>query len=213
MSVGYKIFNAGWRCRGLQYEAIGKTTYHKGLVKMCDSGLHYSQRALDCTIHYNLDCTNKFAEIKAGESIHDYNKSVTSELTIVRELSLAEFKQLCTGTRKEYYENLIRIRCEFVRGERNGLCELYNYTGDIYKRCNYANGELYGYYEKYDNKGNPTLICNYEHGKLHGVCEIFYNDGNIKSRRGYDNGKLLYEIYSDGRCMSFTYEHGVCQTK
>ena len=100
---GYKVFNPDWTCRGFQYE-VGKTYKHNGNIKMCESGFHFCQKAVDCFNYYSFDPNNKVAEVEAIGLVETRkDKSVTDEIVIIREISWQELLTLvntgngCTG--------------------------------------------------------------------------------------------------------------------
>ena len=100
---GYKVFKPDWTCRGFQYE-VGKTFKHEGNIKICGSGFHFCQKASDCFNYYNFDSKNKVAEVIATGNVKTkYDKSVTDEITIVREIQWTELLTIvntgsnCTG--------------------------------------------------------------------------------------------------------------------
>ena len=100
---GYKVFNPDWTCRGFQYE-VGKTFKHEGDIKICGSGFHFCKKASDCFNYYNFDSNNKVAEVIATGNVETkYDKSVTDEIIIVREIPWTELLTIvnsgryCTG--------------------------------------------------------------------------------------------------------------------
>ena len=102
---GYKVFNPDWTCRGYQYE-VGKTFKHDGNIEMCGAGFHFCQKISDCFNYYEFNSNNKVAEVEAiGLVETNDDKSVTDEITIVRELTWHEVLDLtntghdCTGNR------------------------------------------------------------------------------------------------------------------
>jgi hypothetical protein len=106
MSIkGYKVFNPDWTCRGFQYE-VGKTFKYDGNIEMCGAGFHFCQKVSDCFNYYNFDSNNKVAEVEAvGRTETRDDKSVTDEITIIKELTWYEVLDLantgrgCTGNR------------------------------------------------------------------------------------------------------------------
>ena len=87
--IGYKGFDKNFRCRGMQYE-VGKTYHHDGELKICDSGFHFCINPL-AVFEYYSPADSRYALIEAtGKVVEGENKSCTDELTIVRELTLAE---------------------------------------------------------------------------------------------------------------------------
>ena len=106
MSIkGYKVFNPDWTCRGFQYE-VGKTFKHDGNIEMCGAGFHFCQKISDCFNYYAFNSSNKVAEVEATGLVETReDKSVTNEITILRELTWHEVLDLansgkdCTGNR------------------------------------------------------------------------------------------------------------------
>jgi len=96
---GYKVFNPDFTCRGFQYE-VGKTYKHNGPLSICHSGFHFCRKVADCFGYYAFDPRNKVAEIEATGLVESKeDKSVTDEITIVREISWEEMLTLAnTGT-------------------------------------------------------------------------------------------------------------------
>lgn len=100
---GYKVFNPGWTCRGVQYE-VGKTYEMEGKPVACERGFHFCKELADCFKYYQFDTDNKVAEIEAtGELDFDDNKCCTNEIKIIRELEWHEVLDIvnmgrnCTG--------------------------------------------------------------------------------------------------------------------
>ena len=106
MSIkGYKVFNPDWTCRGFKYE-VGKTFKHDGNIEMCGAGFHFCQKISDCFNYYDFNSNNKVAEVEATGLVETKDdKSVTNEITILRELTWHEVIDLtntgkkCTGSR------------------------------------------------------------------------------------------------------------------
>lgn len=87
---GYKVFESNWTCRGFQYE-VGKTYKHEGEIELCESGFHFCEELTNCFGYYPFNSDNKVAEVEAiGKIINGKTKSVTDEITIVRELTWYE---------------------------------------------------------------------------------------------------------------------------
>ena len=100
---GYKVFNSDWTCRGFQYK-VGETFKHNGNIELCGSGFHFCQKASDCFNYYSFNSNNKVAEVLAVGNVEtNENKSVTDEITIVREITWNELLNIvnegndCTG--------------------------------------------------------------------------------------------------------------------
>lgn len=97
MVKGYKVFNPDWTCREKQYE-VGKT-YHEECVVLCEHGMHFCKRLVDCFNYYSFDPHNKVAEVIAhGDVIENEYKCCTDILEIVREITWEEVLRLCCNT-------------------------------------------------------------------------------------------------------------------
>ena len=87
----YKAFDKDLKCRGFKFE-IGKS-YHEKKVSVCESGFHSCENPFDVLNYYNLtEC--RFAEVDVFGKIEkhkDDSKIASSDITIVRELTLSEF--------------------------------------------------------------------------------------------------------------------------
>lgn len=170
MSIkGYKVFNSDFTCRGFQFE-VGKTYKHDGNIELCSSGFHFCRRASDCFNFYPFNPNNRVAEVEAiglVKTSSDGVKSVTDEITIIREVSWHEVLELvntgknCTGLCNSGNRNSgNRNSGNWNSGDCNsGICNLGDWnSGD----CNLGNW----------NSGN----CN------SGNCNSGnYNPGNCNS--------------------------------
>ena len=163
---GYKVFNPDWTCRGFKYE-VGKTFKHEGDIGLCSSGFHFCQKASDCFNYYNFNSNNKVAEVLATGLVETENdKSVTNEITIVREIPWQELLTIvnigsnCTGLNNTGDRNTGNCNTGYYNtGNYNtGNCNTGNWnTGD--RNTGYCNTGYYntGYY----NTGNRnTGDCN-----------------------------------------------------
>ena len=90
MVKGYKVFNSDWTCLGKQYCCPG--TFEEDVaLKMCEKGMHFCEKLIDCFNYYAFDASNKVAEIVAyGNIIRSGDKCCTDKLEIVRELTWGE---------------------------------------------------------------------------------------------------------------------------
>jgi len=89
---GYKAFNKDWTCLGFKYE-VGKTyKINKKDLKMCQRGFHFCKNSCDVLQYYDdIDC--KYAIVEAQNVTTKDNKSVCSEITIVKEITKNELLQ------------------------------------------------------------------------------------------------------------------------
>ena len=87
---GYKVFNPDFTCRDFKYE-VGKQYEHKGIIDICSEGFHFCKELKDCFNYYSFDFKNPVCEIEAsGEIINRGDKSVTSNIKILRQLTLED---------------------------------------------------------------------------------------------------------------------------
>ena len=85
---GYKMFDADWKCQGMQYE-VGKTYEMDGTLTMCERGFHFCEKLEDCFNYYEAVTWNHIAEVEAlGKIITEGDKSCTNKIKIIREVEL-----------------------------------------------------------------------------------------------------------------------------
>jgi hypothetical protein len=183
MSIkGYKVFNPDWTCKGFQYE-VGKTFKHNGNITMCGAGFHFCQKVSDCFNYYDFDSNNKVAEVEAiGNVETGDDKSVTDEITILRELTWYEVLELA-NTGKD--------------------CTGYHNSGN-YNSGNYNSGNYNSGYRNsgYWNSGN----YNSSHRNSGD-----WNSGNWNSG-DYNSGNYNSGDYNSGDCNSGDYNSGDCNS-
>ena len=122
---GYKA-TYNMKCESLTYE-VGKT-YKISSMKMCNHGFHFCQKAIDVLTYYPPKKDFILLEIEAKGNIEtNANKSVTDEITILRIIPKAKYKDLL-GIELDDKGNL------------------------IYQKDSYGNEYHWKY--KYDDKGN-----------------------------------------------------------
>ena len=102
---GYKVFNRDWKCLDKQYCCPG--VFKEDVdPTICESGMHFCKRLIDCFWYYPFNSDNHVAEVIAtGKTVYYdlSNKGCTNELHIIRELSWTEVLNLvnlglsCTG--------------------------------------------------------------------------------------------------------------------
>jgi len=91
---GYKAFNKGLVCRGMQYE-FGKDFYHKGKIELCASGLHFCKSLGNVYNYYSFGTDIDVCEIESDGDVidqEDMEKSVTNHIRLVRILNPEEAK-------------------------------------------------------------------------------------------------------------------------
>lgn len=105
-NVGFKVLDPNYECRGFQYE-IGKTfSLPPGQpLKLCESGFHFCEHAIDCLKFYDLWSENKYVEVRVPEDGNiipsppscEEPKCVTDRIEIIREISFEEWiTKLCS---------------------------------------------------------------------------------------------------------------------
>ena len=86
--MNYKGFDKELKCRGFQYE-IGKKYIHDGKISICNSGFHSCENPIDVLCYYPP--LSRFATVNiSGITQKEQNKTVSAEIEIVSEMSLAE---------------------------------------------------------------------------------------------------------------------------
>ena len=223
--IGYKAFNNDMTCMNkFQYE-VGKTYICKEPIQLCESGFHFCMIPIDVLKYYRGN-DNKFAIIKAGGKIeHDHNKSVCSQITIEKLITLDELYNLPNGIVKYngrifYYHNGKFHRedgpaVEYTFGEkrwyRNNL--LHREDGPAIEYANgdkewYLNGLLHrvdgpAFYKR--ASGTKEWFINGLLHRLDGPAVELANE-----KKWFKNGKLHREDgpaieYADGTKKWFKY--------
>lgn len=169
MSItGYKIFNPDWTCRGKAYTCPG--TFEEDVEPIvCESGMHFCKKAIDCFNYYNFDPRNHIAEVIAHGTVVGYNdKCCTNKLEIVREISWTELLELVnvgegnTGICNSGYFNSGYYNC----GSRNSG----NYNSGCWNSGNHNSGYYNsgsansGYYNSGDWNSGDWNIGDYNNG-------------------------------------------------
>jgi hypothetical protein len=91
----FKGLDANFQCRGFQFE-VGKT-YETPNAELCTTGFHACENPIDVLTYYP-PCTSRYAEVEL-DGISDQRKQdskrVGTKITIVRELSIREYIDVC----------------------------------------------------------------------------------------------------------------------
>ena len=86
---GFKATNLDMTCRNFQFE-LGKTFLHQGTIEPCRSGFHFCKHIEYIGSYYNPNC--RIFEVESGENtINDYEKLVTDEITLIKEINYIQF--------------------------------------------------------------------------------------------------------------------------
>ena len=91
---GWKNINKDLKCRNFQFE-VGKDYHQDGKIELCRNGFHFHESSLDIFKYYDRK-KSIVVEIEAsGEIKTGDNKSVCSDIKIIRILSNDEMKKIC----------------------------------------------------------------------------------------------------------------------
>ena len=187
--IGYKVFNPDWTCRNnFKYE-VGKTYKHEGEIGLCKGGFHFCRKLISCFKYYPFDTNNKVAIIVAtGEIIDGEDKSVTNEITIVKELN--------------WYEVLDMINS----GKNNtGLGNSGDSNNGDWNSGNYNIGN---YNSGYCNTGDYNVgNRNSEDCNTGDYNTGYFNIGNCNTGN-YNSGNCNTGDYNTGNCNIGNYNSG-----
>ena len=98
MNILYKGFDENLKCRDFQFE-IGKTYFHDGLVRVCESGFHACENPWDVLSYYPIT-DSRFCVVEQSGEIHRHggdSKIASASITISTELKLPEFVKTCVN--------------------------------------------------------------------------------------------------------------------
>ena len=151
---GYKVFNPDWTCRSKQYTCPG--TFEEDVIpSVCDIGMHFCKKAVDCFDYYSFNPENKVAEViaLAERTVEDGDKCATNYLEIVREISWQEVLEIvnigkgCTGLHNSGNYNSGNCNSGSLNsGDYNsGNCNSGDYNSGNYNsgdwnKCSFSNG-------------------------------------------------------------------------
>jgi len=184
----YKVFNSDLTCRNFQYE-IGKTFKHEGKIQLCESGFHACLKIVDCFNYYSFDPNNRVCEVElSGEIIKGEDKSVCSEITLIKELTWSDILSLVnTGNDNSGYGNSGNLNS----GNRNsGHCNSGNKNSEHYNSGNNNSGNLNSGYR---NSGNSNS-GNWNSGNLNSGNRNSGDWNSCNMENGYFNSKKSYII-------------------
>ena len=90
ITKGFKVTSNDMKCRDFQFELNVEYT-HTGEIELCGSGFHFCLVANNCFNYYDFNPKNRVFEIEASGNVeHGGDKSVTSNIKLVREVSWNE---------------------------------------------------------------------------------------------------------------------------
>ena len=139
---GYKGMNNDMTCRGMQFE-VGKTYRIDGEIEICHNGLHFCQNLVDVFDYYEKSAGSRYFEVETKEDVITLgNKSVTSELTILREIEDIEVNRATYGYGDGYGYG---YGDGYGDGYGNGYGDGYGYGYGYGYGNGYGDGYGYGY--------------------------------------------------------------------
>src|ERR1700744_587801 len=102
---GYKAFDKDLKCREHDFK-IGETYKIKGSLKICENGYHFCQNLFDVYSYYPKSSETRVCEIEAiGKVVTKGDKSATSEIKIIRELTDKELLNVWINRTNSGYGN------------------------------------------------------------------------------------------------------------
>ena len=202
---GYKVFNSDWTCTPASALGVCKQYTCPGVfeenveLNICDSGMHFCKKAVDCFNYYVFDPSYKVAEVIAhGDVVEKGDKCCTNKLEIVREVSWSEVLEIvnmgngCTGLKNSgncnsgnYNSGYRNSGCWNIGDLNSGSYNSGNYnsgsfnSGDLnsgsYNSGNLNSGSFNSgnYNSGYRNSGDWNL-CNYSSGCFNTVEQTIY---------------------------------------
>lgn len=177
MVKGYKVFNPDWICIDKKYE-VGKTYYEECAV-LCESGMHFCKRLIDCFNYYSFNPKNKVVEVIAyGNVVGNGKKCCTDILEIVKEITWEEVLRLCN-----------------IGDYNTGKCNTGHYNAGSYNTGNCNNGN----YNTGHGNTNDHNAGSYNIG--YGNAGNFNNgDYNVEdcNTGDYNAGKCNVGLYNTG---------------
>lgn len=91
---GWKNTNKNLECIGFKFE-VGKSYKQDGKIKLCSNGFHFHENRFDIFKYYGKDDSLVLEVEATGEVVTGDDKSVCSDIKIIRILTDEEIKELC----------------------------------------------------------------------------------------------------------------------
>ncbi len=172
---GYKGFAHDMTCRGFQYEP-GKVYEMNDKIEPCKCGFHFCRNAADVFNYYGgEDC--RYAEVEAfGDVIDVDDKSVTSRICIVRELTMAEILEIMYAQEGLDFEDVPFPTDEIVRARENGTLGEMLPSGTEFP-VTFTNGEK-NILVVCRDEGHTYLVTEYLMGKRYAMNDNWTNEGS-----------------------------------
>ena len=112
-------------------------------------------------------------------SVHSYSQEVVTGPFLIRDdvTYHQDTNQLVTGIVESFHTNgQLKLRTNFIDGEREGFFEEFHYNGQLRLRGNYDDGKLDGLFEEFHEDGQLAQRGNYIDGEFDGLWETFHDN-------------------------------------
>ena len=174
----FKGFDKNLTCRDFQYE-IGKT-YVTDNAELCQEGFHACTNPHDVFAYYN-PAESRFCEVELDGIVKgksDDSKQAGTKITIIREIDIIEYNQLCAEYTKAHAKSKEHQTKDYSVVSNSGYYSSASNSGD----CSSASNSGYcssasnsGAYSSASNSGNCSLASN------SGYCSSASNSGDRSS--------------------------------
>ena len=186
----FKGFDTNLTCRDFQYE-IGKS-YVTDKAQLCEEGFHACTNPLDVFAYYN-PAESRFCEVELdgivkGES--DDSKQAGTKITIIREIDIIEYNQLCAEYTKANSSSKEHQTKDCSVASNSGYCSSASNSGY------YSSASNSGYYSSASNSGNGSSASNSGYRSLasnsgNGSSASNSGDGSLASTVGYSSQAIV----------------------
>ena len=154
MNILYKGFDENLKCRDFQFE-IGKTYFHDGLVRVCESGFHACENPWDVLRYYPLT-DSRYCVVEQSGEIHRHggdSKIASASITISTELKLPEFVKTCVN----WLIKACSADAEVASGNHSHLAASGNHS-QLAASGNYSRLAASGNYSRLAASGDGSLV-------------------------------------------------------
>ena len=94
---GYKVFGPNYVCLEFKYNATGVNICTRP-IHLCSKGFHFCREPIFCQRYHIPAPDNIYALVRAsGEIMDDVDKSVCSQLEIIKTFTTDEWLDVCSG--------------------------------------------------------------------------------------------------------------------
>jgi hypothetical protein len=138
---GFKATDKEGKCRGVQFR-VGETYVQSGPTKLCENGYHFCTNLFDVYNYYDKSSETRLFEIEALSPITEGDKSCSTQITILRELTdLEKLQAWIKRTNSGDYNSGDYNSGDYNSGNRNsGYYNSGDYNSGDYNSGNYNSG-------------------------------------------------------------------------